>query len=63
MRPATFPRTIRQALGPYARLELHKPTSRWRIAVRVLLNGTAYFVAAVLAGSAFRSLLTFVERL
>lgn len=63
MKPATFPRTIRQALGPYARLELHKPTSRWRIAGRALVKGCAYFVVAVLAGAAFGYFLAFVERL
>ena len=63
MKPSTFPRSVRQALGPYARLEFHKPTPRWRIAARALVKGSAYLVASVLAGAAFGYFLAFVERL
>jgi hypothetical protein len=61
--PASFPRTIRQALGPHARLDLHTPTPRWRSAVRVIVKGAAYFVAAGLSGAALGFFLAFVERL
>ncbi len=63
MKPSTFPRSVRQALGPHTRLEFYKPTPRWRIAAQVLVKGAAYFVAAVLVGAAFGYFLIFVERL
>lgn len=63
MKPPTYPRSVRQALGPYDRLEFHKPTPRWRIATRALVKGSAYLVASVLAGAAVGSFLAFVERL
>ena len=62
-KPAIAARSLRQAFGPYARLELIEPTPRWRIAGRALVKGSAYFVAAVLIGAAFGSFLAFVERL
>ena len=62
-KPAIASRSLRQAFGPYTRLEFHKPTSRWRIASRALVKGSAYFVAAVLSGAAFGFFLAFVERL
>lgn len=63
MKPGKFPRSVREAFGSYARLELHEPTPPWRKAIKTVTNVVAYLAASVLAGGAFGGLLTFVERL
>lgn len=62
-KPVIAPRSVREAFGPYARLELHEPPSRWRTLGRNVAGAVLSFAAAVLLGAAFGWLLTIWPRL
>lgn len=58
-KPAIAPRSVREAFGPYARLELHRPAPAWRRVVRALMM----FATAIVLGAAFGWLLTLWPRM
>lgn len=59
-KPAIAPRSVREALGPYARLELYeKPLPWWRLVWAYVWR----VIVAVIGGVAFGGLLALVERI
>lgn len=58
-KPAIAPRSVREALGPYARLELYEKPSAWRLVWAYVWR----ISIAVAGGVAFGGLLALVERI
>lgn len=58
-KPAIAARSVREALGPYARLELYEKPSAWRLVWAYVWR----VIVAVIGGAAFGGLLALVEKL
>ena len=58
-KPAIAPRSVREALGPYARFELYEKPSAWRLVWEYVWR----VIVAVIGGVLFGGLLALAEKL